>query len=80
MAIVNYKLKPITISEKQLQLFIINLSNAKSNLQKAKDQIPYDVGNVILHNRLSIVRQILDGMFDDLNYFIYNSESQLSGI
>ena len=76
---VKYVTQPLTISCKQLQLFIINLQNAKVNLQKAKDQVPYDRGNTILHTRLSTVKQILDSMSDDLNYFIQNLDSQLSG-
>ncbi len=76
---VYYVTQPLTISCKQLQLFIINLQNAKVNLQKAKDQIPYDRGNTFIHTRLSTVKQILDSMSDDLNYFIQNLDSQLSG-
>ena len=74
-----YKSIPITISEKQLQAFIINLDNAKINCQKAKDQVPYDRGNIMLHSRLSTVRMILDAMSDDLQYMIQNLDSQLSG-
>jgi hypothetical protein len=72
MQTTQYKTHPLTISEKQLQLLIINLNNAKNNLIRAKDLIPYDTANIRIHQRLSVTRQFLDSVTDDLNYFIYN--------
>jgi hypothetical protein len=67
---VEYKTRPMTISERQIQSLIIDLHEAKTQLTKVKDCIPYCSGNTVIHTRLTTARAVIEKLETDLNYFI----------
>jgi hypothetical protein len=67
---VEYQTRPLIISERQLHKFIIDIQSCKRHITSVKDRIPYAPGNIIIHDRLSNARDILESIQTDLNYFL----------